>query len=113
MKNMTRREMIAKVSGLIALAGAGRVATIFRPEWDIGNRLADLTPGSRSDLSLTLPHDVPRGGVFSVDPAGPGLPHGLSLSEAGVLEIAAYVDCAVSGVVFVYTEPVRSVAWQE
>jgi hypothetical protein len=113
MNDMTRREMITKVSSLIVLVGAGRSSTTFSSEWEIGNRLADLTPGSRIDLSLTLPRGVPRGGVFSVDPAGPGLPHGLSLSEAGVLEIAANVDCAVSGIVFVYTEPVRRLAWQE
>lgn len=113
MNSMTRREMMTKISSLIVLAGAGRFSTTFSSEWDIGNRLADLTPGSRIDLSLTLPHDVPRGGVFSVDPAGPGLPLGLSLSEAGVLEITTNADCAVSGIVFVYTEPVRRLAWQE
>jgi hypothetical protein len=113
MNNMTRREMMTKVSSFVVLVGAGRVSSIFNSEWDIEKRLMNLTPGSQIDLSLTLPHDVLRGGVFSVDPAGAALPHGLSLSDAGLLEIAAKVDCGVSGVVFVYTEPVSVLAWQE
>jgi hypothetical protein len=113
MNHMTRREMMAEVSRLVVLVGAGRVSSIVSSEWDIENRLMNLTPGSQIDLSLTLPHDVLRGGVFSVDPAGAELPHDLSLSEAGLLEVAAQADCAVSGVVFVYTEPVSVLAWQE
>jgi hypothetical protein len=113
MNNITRREMMTKVTSFVVLLGAGRVSSIFSSEWDIDNRLMNLTPGSQIDLSLTLPHDVLRGGVFSVDPAGAALPHGLSLSEAGLLEVAEKADCAASGVVFVYTEPVSVLAWQE
>jgi hypothetical protein len=55
------------------------------------------------DLNDTLPSNVPRGGSFSVDPAGPSLPAGMSLAANGVLLIAASARVGVTrGVIFNY-----------
>jgi hypothetical protein len=56
------------------------------------------------DLNETLPIEVPRGGSFSVDPSGAGLPAGMSLATNGLLSVASATRAGVTqGVIFVYT----------
>ena len=62
-----------------------------------------LSVGQSIDLNNTLPANVRRGGVFSVDPSGAPLPDGLDLSAAGVLSASRIVFA--SGIVFRYVEP--------
>lgn len=57
------------------------------------------------DLAATLPTDVARGGVFSVDPAGAPLPAGMTMTANGLLFAGAANVGTSAGVVFRYTEP--------
>ena len=56
------------------------------------------------DLNETLPADVPRGGVFSLDATGASLPAGMSLSANGLLSVSSTALTGVTtGLVFKYT----------
>jgi hypothetical protein len=58
------------------------------------------------DLNATLPAGVPRGGSFSIDASGAGLPAGVSLSPGGLLSVASTTRVGdTKGVVFNYATP--------
>ncbi len=72
--------------------------------WTVGPALA-LTAGTESNIDLndTLPADVRRGGIFSVDASGAALPLGVTLATSGLLSVAAMATAGIAnGVVFAY-----------
>jgi len=57
------------------------------------------------NLSSTLPSAVPKGGRFGLDPSGPLLPRGMTLSSAGLLAVGSASIGSVAGVIFTYETP--------
>jgi hypothetical protein len=57
------------------------------------------------NLSTTLPVGVTRGGKFGLDPSGPLLPRGMSLSVDGILAVGSASIGSVAGVIFTYETP--------
>jgi hypothetical protein len=57
------------------------------------------------NLSSTLPNGIARGGKFGLDPNGPVLPRGMSLSADGVLAVGSASIGSVAGVIFTYETP--------
>ena len=57
------------------------------------------------NLSTTLPSGIARGGKFGLDPGGPVLPRGMSLSADGVLAVGSASIGSVAGVIFTYETP--------
>jgi hypothetical protein len=57
------------------------------------------------DLNTTLPLGIKRGGTYGIDPSGPRLPIGMSLTSAGILAFGTAAIGTVIGVVFTYDAP--------
>jgi hypothetical protein len=57
------------------------------------------------DLATTLPVEVKRGGIFSIDPSGASLPTGATLTANGLLYAGTAIVGTTTGVVFRYSEP--------
>lgn len=57
------------------------------------------------DLATTLPPGVARGGVFTIDPTGAGLPTGVTMTSSGLLYAGTANVGTTTGVVFRYSEP--------
>ncbi len=57
------------------------------------------------DLNTTLPSGIKRGGMFGIDPSGPRLPAGMSLTAAGILAVGSAAIGTVAGVIFTYDVP--------
>lgn len=57
------------------------------------------------DLASTLPSEIVRGGVFSVDAAGARLPTGMTLVASGLLYAGTANVGTTTGVIFRYAEP--------
>jgi hypothetical protein len=101
---LSRRSFLFQFSAIFAAMALGRTLT-SRAKWDPGP-LTGLYAGGRVDLNETLPRNVARGGVFSVDATGLSLPKGVSLQPDGwlVADVSA-AGASVSNVVFSYEEP--------
>jgi len=74
--------------------------------WVVAGLLIAGEPSFVCDLAPTLPAGTRRGGRFSVDTSGAGLPPGVNLSSEGILSLTGGAKVGVTdGVVFAYTEP--------
>lgn len=71
--------------------------------WSVPEPTFVAGSGASLDLRTTLPAGTAPGGTFSVDPSGPALPTGMSLSAIGLLAVGAATPGSVDGVVFRYT----------
>ncbi|MGE0763324.1 MAG: hypothetical protein AB7N80_08600 [Bdellovibrionales bacterium] len=74
-------------------------------EWVVPTISLAAGSGSTFNLVDTLPANVVRNGVFSVDPTGAALPAGMTLAANGVLSVGTAAVGDTNGVIFSYTEP--------
>ena len=110
MKTSRRSFLKFALNGFMAFAGGAILHQTFsrfsspgNSEWDL-SAVSQLTSGQSIDLNQTLPKQIKLGGRFSVANGGV-LPHGVSLTQEGVLSVGHDVTGSVSRVVFSYDEP--------
>ena len=74
--------------------------------WDLSPWMWFIAGQSRViDLSLTLPPDVVRGGVFGLVGGSAPLPLGFSLQPSGLLSVVDTTVGQTANMQFTYTEP--------
>jgi hypothetical protein len=62
-------------------------------------------PAGQFNVQGTGPSGYVSGGISGIDPAGTQLPAGMTITEAGVLDVGTAPEATTTGVVFSYAEP--------
>jgi hypothetical protein len=83
--------------------GTEGVYLINPGSWDVGSRTFAQGVSSPANIASTVPADMTTGGIYGVEPTT-ALPSGMTLTDAGVLDVGTATVSSAS-VVFTYHEP--------